>query len=91
MILFYFSATGQIHQNFPGFGIVSVIEGEFWIDNWNTTTKTDGMEYRYVAEGTVIDPELSVSSYPEVSRPLSESERLASIEMAMLDLAEAML
>ncbi len=91
MIAFYFSATGKIHQTIPGFGAVTESNGEFWVDGWNTTTKSVGMEYRYIAEGTEIDPELSIDSYPAVTKPLSESDRLASIEMAMLELAEAML
>ena len=89
MIIFYFP-NKRIHQIVPGFGSVSELNGEYWIDGWNTTTKTSDVQWKYIDEQKLETDEsgayLHGADYYETVDPLPSAEsRLAAIEMYLLE------
>lgn len=89
MIIFYFP-DNRIHQIIPGFGIVSEKDGEYWIDDWNTTTKVSDVSWKYIADQRLETDEdgayLHNADYYEAFEPLPTAEsRLAAIEMYLLE------
>jgi len=94
MILFYFP-NKTIHHTIPGFGAVTEQNGAYWIDDWDTTTNSSAVAWKYIADQVIESDDdgylHDADYYPAVSKPQTETGRLANLEMAMLELAGALL
>ncbi len=91
MIIFYFP-NKTIHQYFLGFGAVTTVNGTLHIDGRDTTTCAADVQWKYIADQRLEQDEngayLHDADYYETVTP---TDRLADIEAALLDLAEAIL
>jgi hypothetical protein len=90
MILFYFP-TKAIHQSFPGFGVITVSGGTYWIDGWDTTTKSADVAYKYIAEQTLERDEYggyirNADYYAAVEPEPSVESQLEAMNAVILDL-----
>ena len=91
MILVY-RPDKTIHQYFMGFGAVTTVNGTLHIDGRDTTTCAADVGWKYIADQRLETDEngayLHDADYYETVTP---TDRLADIEAALLDLAEAIL
>lgn len=93
MILFYFPDK-RIHQVIPRFGAVSEMDGEYWIDDWNTTTRASDVGWKYIADQRLETDEdgaylYDADYYAEATKPVTIEElqeQLASTNAILLDL-----
>lgn len=90
MIIFYFS-NKQIHQYFFGFGAVTTVNGTLHIDGRDTTTCAADVSWKYIADQVLEQDENGyvhdADYYEEISKPRTESERIADIEQYLVELA----
>lgn len=91
MILIFFP-NKQIHNVIRGFGAVATVNGTLHVDGNDTTTCAADVEWKYIADQVLERDEygayLHDADYYEAVTP---TDRLADIEAALLDLAEAIL
>ena len=90
MILVYLP-NKQIHQYFIGFGAVTTVNGTLHIDGRDTTTCADDVQWKYIAEQPLEQDENGYVHDADYYETVTPIDRLADIEAALLDLAEAIL
>jgi len=91
MILVYFP-NKQIHQYFLGFGTVTTVNGTLHIDGRDTTTCAADVSWKYIADQRLeMDPYGAYLHDADYYETVTPTDRLADIEAALLDLAEAIL
>jgi hypothetical protein len=84
MILFYFPDK-TIHQVIPGFGAVTEQNGTYWIDNWDTTTQTSDVSWKYISEQVLESDENGMyvhnaDYYPAIVPEPTLQDRIAAAE-----------
>ena len=73
---------------------ISEKNGEYWIDDWNTTTKVSDVKWKYIAEQRLETDENGaylhdIDYYLPVDKPISIAElkeQLAATNAVLLDL-----
>ena len=91
MIIFYFP-NKRIHQYFIGFGTVTTVNGTLHIDGRDTTTCAADVGWKYIADQRLeMDENGAYLHDADYYEEITPTDRLADIEAALLDLAEAIL
>ena len=90
MILIYFP-NKQIHNYFFGFGTVTTVNGTLHIDGRDTTTCAADIQWKYIADQVLECDENGFVHDADYYEAVTPTDRLADIEAALLDLAEAIL
>lgn len=90
MILVYFP-NKTIHQYFFGFGAITTVNGTLHIDGRDTTTCATDVSWKYIADQVLEQDETGYVHDADYYETITPTDRLADIEAALLDLAEAIL
>jgi len=90
MILIFFP-NKQIHQFFYGFGEVTTVNGTLHIDGRDTTTCAADVSWKYIADQVLERGDAGFVHDADYYDAVTPTDRLADIEAALLDLAEAIL